>query len=85
MKEKDKEKLIAIRVRLMGAPLRGHVYFVAKDLCQLIHSRATWPRYGRNTICPSQERAARSSTRNEKARMPVLCPALQRHICPRTR
>ena len=39
MKEREKEKLIAIRVRLMGAPLRGHVYFVAKDLCQLIHSR----------------------------------------------
>ena len=63
MREKDKEKLIAIRVRLMGAPLRGHVYFVAKDLCQLIHSR-------KGNVAKSVSQF----NEHEKARMPVLCP-----------
>ena len=63
MREKEKEKLIAIRVRLMGAPLRGHVYFVAKDLCQLIHSR-------KGNVAKSVSQF----NENEKARMPVLCP-----------
>ena len=63
MREKEKERLIAVRVRLMGAPLRGHVYFVAKDLCQLIHSR-------KGNVAKSVSQF----NENEKARMPVLCP-----------
>ena len=36
----DKERLVPVHVRIMGTPARDNaLYFVAKDVCLLIHTR----------------------------------------------
>jgi len=58
----QKSKLISATVRIMGTPDINNLYFVAKDVCLLIHIR--------------KGNVAKSISQfndNEKARMPVLC------------
>ena len=62
MKRTDKEALVNVTVRIMGTPDRQHIYFVAKDVCQLICLRKG-----------SVAKAIHDFTGVEKARMPVLC------------
>lgn len=62
MKRADKEALVSVTVRIMGTPDRQHVYFVAKDVCQLICLRKG-----------SVAKAIHDFSATEKARMPVLC------------
>ena len=62
MKRADKEALVNVTVRIMGTPDRQHIYFVAKDVCQLICLRKG-----------SVAKAIHDFSSTEKARMPVLC------------
>ena len=62
MKRADKEALVNVTVRIMGTPDRQHIYFVAKDVCQLICLRKG-----------SVAKAIHDFSATEKARMPVLC------------
>ena len=62
MKRADKEALVDVTVRIMGTPDRQHIYFVAKDVCQLICLRKG-----------SVAKAIHDFSGVEKARMPVLC------------
>ena len=62
MKRADKEALVNVTVRIMGTPDRAHIYFVAKDVCQLICLRKG-----------SVAKAIHDFSATEKARMPVLC------------
>jgi len=62
MTPEQKSKLISATVRIMGTPDINNLYFVAKDVCLLIHIR--------------KGNVAKSISQfndNEKARMPVLC------------
>ena len=62
MKQANKEALVNVTVRIMGTLDRLHVYFVARDVCQLICLRKG-----------SVAKAIHDFSATEKARMPVLC------------
>jgi len=59
----DREKLVTVPVRIMGSGEINNLYFVAKDVCLLIHTR-------KGNVAKS----IGQFNENEKARMPVLCP-----------
>ena len=63
MSKDDKERLVPVHVRIMGTPARGELYFVAKDVCLLIHTRK-----GNVAKSIGQFRE------DEKVRMSVVCP-----------
>ena len=63
MSKEDKERLVPVHVRIMGTPARGELYFVAKDVCLLIHTRK-----GNVAKSIGQFRE------DEKVRMSVVCP-----------
>jgi hypothetical protein len=63
MSKEEKEKLVPVHVRIMGSPQRDKLYFVAKDVCLLIHTRK-----GNVAKSIGQFDAA------EKVRMHVVCP-----------
>jgi len=63
MKQEEKERLVKVPVRIMGATRRDQLYFVARDVCLLIHTR-------KGNVAKS----VGQFDDTEKARMPVLCP-----------
>jgi len=63
MSKEDKERLVTVPVRIMGSPNPNTLYFVAKDVCLLIHTR-------KGNVAKS----IGQFDEHEKARMPVLCP-----------
>jgi len=62
MTTEQKSKLMPATVRIMGSPDLDMVYFVAKDVCLLIHIR-------KGNVAKSISQF----NETEKARMPVLC------------
>jgi prophage antirepressor-like protein/TolA-binding protein len=62
MRQEEREKLVNVPVRIMGATRRDHLYFVARDVCLLIHTR-------KGNVAKSVGKFDDT----EKARMPVLC------------
>ena len=62
IKREEKESLVNVSVRIMGTPDASFLYFVAKDVCQLICLRKG-----------SVAKAIHDFTSLEKARMPVMC------------
>jgi len=63
MSKEDREKLVTVPVRIMGTGDINNLFFVAKDVCLLIHTR-------KGNVAKS----IGQFNENEKARMPVLCP-----------
>ena len=62
IKREEKEALVNVSVRIMGTPDASFLYFVAKDVCQLICLRKG-----------SVAKAIHEFSNLEKARMPVMC------------
>ena len=62
IKREEKEALVNVSVRIMGTPDASFLYFVAKDVCQLICLRKG-----------SVAKAIHDFNAAEKARMPVMC------------
>ena len=62
IKREEKEALVNVSVRIMGTPEASFLYFVAKDVCQLICLRKG-----------SVAKAIHDFSAAEKARMPVMC------------
>ena len=62
MSKEERERLVAVHVRIMGSPAR-ELYFVAKDVCLLIHTR-------KGNVAKS----IGQFTADEKVRMSVVCP-----------
>ena len=62
IKREEKEALVNVSVRIMGTPDASFLYFVAKDVCQLICLRKG-----------SVAKAIHEFSNAEKARMPVMC------------
>ena len=65
MPKEDKERLVPVHVRIMGSAARGgeSLYFVAKDVCLLIHTR-------KGNVAKS----IGQFKEDEKVRMSVVCP-----------
>ena len=62
MTKDEKERLVSVPLRIMGTPHRSNLYFVAKDVCILIHTR-------KGNVAKS----IGQFSEKQKARMPVLC------------
>jgi len=62
MTKEEKERLVSVPLRIMGTPNRNNLYFVAKDVCILIHTR-------KGNVAKS----IGQFSEKQKARMPVLC------------
>ena len=62
MTKEEKERLVSVPLRIMGTPNRSNLYFVAKDVCILIHTR-------KGNVAKS----IGQFSEKQKARMPVLC------------
>ena len=62
MTREEKERLVSVPLRIMGTPNRNNLYFVAKDVCILIHTR-------KGNVAKS----IGQFSEKQKARMPVLC------------
>ena len=62
MSKEEKERLVAVPLRIMGSPQRPGLYFVAKDVCILIHTR-------KGNVAKSIGQFSET----QKARMPVQC------------
>ena len=62
MTKEEKERLVSVPLRIMGSPNRNNLYFVAKDVCILIHTR-------KGNVAKS----IGQFSEKQKARMPVLC------------
>lgn len=63
MSREDKERLVPVHVRIMGSQSRDEIYFVAKDVCLLIHTR-------KGNVAKS----IGQFKEDEKVRMSVVCP-----------
>ena len=64
MSKEEKERLVPVHVRIMGTPAReSSLYFVAKDVCLLIHTR-------KGNVAKS----IGQFKEDEKVRMSVVCP-----------
>ena len=62
MTKEEKERLVSVPLRIMGSAHRNNIYFVAKDVCILIHTR-------KGNVAKS----IGQFSEKQKARMPVLC------------
>ena len=62
MTREEKERLVSVPLRIMGTANRNNLYFVAKDVCILIHTR-------KGNVAKS----IGQFSEKQKARMPVLC------------
>ena len=57
MSREEKERLVGVPLRIMGTPHLNNLYFVAKDVCILIHTRkgnvakGTQPAPQRTQLC----------------------------------